>query len=127
MTERTIGYILLVTGIIVMIYSTFQIIAVFTGKTKPVQIVKYDKPTKSSLSEELLGDLQKNSPSMPELFDAESLNEIINLSVYYLIMQLLLGLGFKFSTLGVSMLRPIVVQVKNTKLESVIETESQTK
>lgn len=124
MTERTTGYILLVVGILVMIYSTWQIINVFTGKAKPIQVVNYEAPEQSVNTNDILGQLQRgNSGSlpMPQLFDPDALNEIINLSIYYFIMQFLLGLGYKFSSLGVSMLRPIVVQVKNKQLEQVVE------
>lgn len=126
MTERTVGYILLVAGILVMIYSTWQIINVFTGKAEPIQVVKYEAPEQSSSTSDLLNQLQGGRGGnvelpMPQLFDPDALNEIINLSIYYFIMQFLLGLGFKFSSLGVSMLRPIVVQVKNKQLEQVVE------
>lgn len=124
MTERTIGYILLTAGIIVMIYSATQIISVFTGKAKPIQVVDIEAPEQSSTSNDVFSQLQGDATlPMPQLFDPAALNEILNLSIYYFIMQFLLGLGFKFSSLGVSMLRPVVVHVKNKKLESVVAEE----
>lgn len=129
MTERTIGYMLLGVGILIMIYATWQIITIITGNTQPFHIINYKAPTSSISTDKLLGQLpgsQSGSITMPELFDSNAINDIINLSIYYLVMQFLLGLGYKFSSLGVSMLRPIVVQVKNKRLEQIEETESQT-
>lgn len=125
MTERKTGYILLIAGIIVMIYSAIQIIAVFTGKAKPIQVVNYKMPTAtSSPTSDVMQQFQGASLPTNQLFDQKGLNEIINMSIYYFIMQFLMGLGYKFSSLGVSMLRPIVVKVKNKKLESVAAEES---
>ncbi len=129
MTERTVGYILLVVGILIMIYSTWQIITIITGKTQPPHLIDYKSPESSISTDGLLGKLQGSSGGsmpMPQLFDTKALNDIINLSIYYLVMQFLLGLGYKFSSLGVSMLRPIVVQVKNKRLEQIVESDSPT-
>lgn len=129
MTERTVGYILLVVGILIMIYSTWQIITIVTGKAQPPHLIDYKTPESSISTDGLLGKLQGSSGSaipMPQLFDPKALNDIINLSIFYLVMQFLLGLGYKFSSLGVSMLRPIVVQVKNKRLEQTVESESST-
>ncbi len=127
MTERKVGYILLVAGILIMIYSATQIITIFTGKAEPLQIIQYEMPKQTTTSNSVLNQMQGGgSLPMPQLFDSEAINEILNLSLYYFIMQFLMGLGYKFSSLGVSMLRPLVVQIKNKKLESVVEQESQT-
>lgn len=124
MTERTIGYILLGVGILIMIFATWQIISIITGNAKPLTIINYKAPESSISTDSLLGQLpggQSGSITMPQLFDPKAINDIINLSIYYLVMQFLLGLGYKFSSLGVSMLRPIVVQIKNKRLEQIEE------
>ena len=108
-----------------MIYSATQIIAVFTGSAKPLQIVNYQLPGNDapSASDNIMKQFQGTTLPTGGMFDQKSLNTIINMSIYYFIMQFLMGLGYKFATLGVSMLRPIVVQVKNKKLEQVVEEE----
>ncbi len=128
MTEKTTGYILLVIGIIVMIFATIQIILVFTGKANPIDIFQYEKTSSSTSSADLdintlLMQMQSGTgqssnllPSLPFL-DPEVINKSLNLLVYYLIMQFLLGLGFKFASLGVQLIRPINVVLKNRKLE----------
>lgn len=134
MTERTTGYILLVIGIIIMVFATFQIIFVFTGKTDGVALFQYEETAQSETSSSLdinslLSQMQNSGsqgismdqiPNM-QLIDPKTLNQVLNLTVYYLIMQFLLGLGFKLSSLGVQLLRPINVQMKNKTLESTIQ------
>ncbi len=123
MTERKTGYILLIAGIIIMIYSATQIIAVFTGRAKPIEVVDYQMTKKESPTDKITQQFQLGALPTTPSFDQESLNELINLSIYYFIMQFLMGLGYKFSNLGVSMLRPIVVKVRNKELESVVAAE----
>jgi len=132
MSERVTGYSLLGIGIIVMIFATIQIISVFTGKAEPIPLFQYEKTTEkesqgSSFNPtDILNQLQGGSGSelegmgMPnvELIDPDVLNDILNLTVYYLIMQFLLGLGFKLASLGVQLIRPIHVHMKNRDFES---------
>lgn len=132
MSEKTIGYSLLVIGIIIMIFATFQIIGAFTGRANPIAIFQYEKQTSRSSNQDssidsLLNQLQNGSVNTDlnlsqtpniQLFDPLVINKILNLTVYYLIMQFLLGLGFKLSSLGVQLLRPIQVNMKNRTFDS---------
>ncbi|HRN70405.1 MAG TPA: hypothetical protein PLS49_04410 [Candidatus Woesebacteria bacterium] len=127
MTEKITGYSLLATGIIIMLFATIQIILVFTGKAKPIELFQYEKPQQTLSSEldlnSLLTQLQagqtNNAGSLPSLpfLDSETINRSLNLIVYYLIMQFLLGLGYKFASLGTQLIRPINVILKNRTLE----------
>ncbi len=128
MTEKTTGYILLVIGIIIMIFATIQIILVFTGKANPIDLFQYEKSSTPTSAADLdlntlLMQMQSVSagssnslPSLPFL-DPEVINKSLNLLVYYLIMQFLLGLGYKFASLGTQLVRPINVVLKNRQLE----------
>lgn len=130
MTERTTGYSLIIIGIIIMIFATIQIISVFTGRANPISFFQYEEKSSSNSNldvNSLLNQLQKSSEvsglnidSTPnfQLFDPKLINQILNLAVYYLIMQFLLSLGFKFASLGVQLVRPIHVNMKNRLLES---------
>lgn len=131
MSEKTSGYILLIIGIITMIFATSQIILVFTGRAKPIKLFNYETESSESAGsfnpQDLLKQFQNQTeqssiPSaMPnvQLIDPKALNDILNLTVYYLIMQFLLSLGFKFASLGIQLLRPIIVQMKNRTLDHV--------
>ncbi len=132
MSEKTTGYVLLIIGILLMIFATSQIIMVFTGRATPIKIFKTEESstqgTGSFNPQELIKQFQDTNTqgsSLPtqmpnvQLIDTKALNDILNLTVYYLIMQFLLSLGYKLASLGIQLLRPIVVQMKNRTLEQV--------
>lgn len=157
MTEKYVGYSLLATGILLMIFAVIQIIFVFTGRAEPAQVFEYNQPAPkiqeqdSSNQEALLrqlesGDLSSLLGSVGDGNDLSSLlgssgmgnnlsgfgidmasiNRMLNLTVYYFIMQFILSLGFKLSSLGVQMVRPLEVQVKRNNIAEMIDrTEKQ--
>lgn len=110
-----------------MIFAAIQIILVFTGKANPITIFQYKETSSSTSSSDLdinrlLTQMQSGSsqtgnslPTLPFL-DPEMINTSLNLLVYYLIMQFLLGLGYKFASLGTQLIRPINVVLKNRTL-----------
>ena len=104
MSEKITGYLLLATGLLVMLYSASSIYLVFTKKAPPIQLFSGD-----GIKVEIPG-----SKTSSELIPADQLNEISNLSAHYLLMSFLLGVGFKVGTLGIQLLRPIEVKL-NTK------------
>ena len=123
MSEKAIGYILLASGIVIMIFSTIQIILVFTGKLEPISAFSSKTATPANQSgidiSALMQQLQPNAgttngpvkaPAL-QLIDPEVLNHTLNLTVHFFIMQFLLSLGFKLSSLGVQMLRPIEIKL----------------
>ena len=132
MSEKTTGYTLLITGILIMIFATIQIITVITGKATPIEFFsnKTDITNNSSNSlnpEDLLKQIQGggnnsefNVGQMPnvQLIDPKMLNDILNLTLYYFIMQFLLSLGFKLASLGTQLLRPIQVDMKNRTFQT---------
>lgn len=132
MTEKAVGYTLLAIGIIIMIVASMQAITVFTGKSKPVRIFQ-SKPVVQQTApiqktqEELLLDIQSgdfssimNSGMSSGLqsfgIDPNMINDSLNYTVYFFLMQFLLGLGFKLASLGVQMVRPVNVIVRKNPL-----------
>lgn len=133
MNERITGYSLLFVGILIMIFATSQIILVFTGKANPIPLFQMDETsTKSDSDNSFIQQLQntaginRQQTSLPsvQLINPELLNRMLNLTVYYLIMQFLLGLGYKFASLGTQLIRPIQVKMKNRILEQVEKTDT---
>jgi len=132
MTEKAVGYTLLAIGIIIMIVASMQAIMVFTGKSKPVRIfqsktVAQQVAPVQKTQEELLMDIQSgdfsslmNSGMTSGLesfgIDPNMLNDSLNYTVYFFLMQFVLGLGFKLSSLGVQMVRPVQVVVRRNPL-----------
>lgn len=139
MAEKYIGYSLLVSGILLMVFAVVQIIMVFTGKAEPMQVFELEQQIETTqeqsqpLDQDVLmrqlqtGDLSSLMGSSMSGglsgigIDAASINKMLNLTIYYFIMQFILSLGFKISTLGVQMVRPVEVKVQRNKVAEMID------
>lgn len=133
-TEKIVGYTLLGVGILLMIISSIQIVFIFTGKIMPIQIVK-SQPQKSNQNsiknidktnyDELLQQAQQDPFSLigsgkdsgiSGIIDPAVINQMLNLIIYYFIMQFVLGFGYKLASLGVQMVRPLKVSVEQNRI-----------
>ena len=134
MTERIIGYTLLGIGIIMIVITTLQIFSVFTGKATPIDVFKAEtkQTTQTTTTSDLLEKIQQGdftellnsgsgSISGMGIIDPEALYKMLNITVYYFLMMFLLNVGFKIASLGVQMVRPIKVEVKNNKLAEMMD------
>ncbi len=139
-TEKIIGYTMLGVGILLMIFSSFQIILTFTGKAQAIKI--FESAPKENLQndtnaldmsnpDQLLQQVQQDPFSLltsggsgagfPQIIDPTVINQMLNLMVYYFIMQFLLGLGYKLASLGVQMVRPLKISIDKSQLTSLLE------
>ena len=116
MNERITGYILLSVGLLVMFGALIQVLLVFTGRTAPLPVFSMEAP-KLSLSS-LMPQLPTGSLPLPagtdqslELIPTADFNKTINMSVTLFLMGFVLSFGFKIASLGVMMLRPVVVKL----------------
>lgn len=124
MTEKIVGYTLLAIGLIVLGFSGLNMIDLVTGKVRPIEffhfeavnvdlegIVRGSLPIES-LPPEVVA-LVAGKPTQPtELLSADLLNQPANFIVHLSIMGILAGVGQKIASLGVMMLRPIQVHLK---------------
>lgn len=109
MSEKITGYLLLFLGLLVIGYSAISIYLVFTKKTQPIQLF-----TGSGISLDLSGYMPPGTPkSKTDLVSANTLNDISNISAHYLLMTFFVGVGFKVSSLGIQLLRPIEVKLNS--------------
>ncbi|MCA9371853.1 hypothetical protein KC726_03050 [Candidatus Woesebacteria bacterium] len=141
MTEKNIGYTLLVLGITAMTFALIAIISVIMGKAAVPTIINLQSQKTATMHEptqpkqtldqnngtdqlnqltNLLGkngrpNLGATSP-IPQMqfFDPTMFEGILNTTVYYLVMQFVLGFGYKIAYLGTQLIRPIkVIQKSN--------------
>lgn len=116
MNERVTGYILLIAGLIIMFGALIQVLLVFTGRIQPISTFSIESP-KLSLSA-FMPQLPTGSLPLPagtgdqslELLPTADFNKMINMSVTIFLMGFVLSFGFKIASLGVMMLRPVVVK-----------------
>ena len=125
-SERIVGYVLISLGIMTMVFAAIQIITVYTNKATPIEFFT-SKPiiaqqVESDGTDNMLAGLGGGSSlPIPQLIDPALLNNVLNMAIYFLIMNFLLGLGFKIANLGVQLVRPIKVEVRNNQIASILE------
>lgn len=127
MSEKVTGYVLVGVGILVMIISLIQIVSVMSGGSIPLHIFKYSETANSDGSSgvfdplnptSLLDSLNSGDLSSINLIDPRVITDLLNIIVYYLILQFVMGFGYKIASLGVQLLRPIHVDMKHRDLKT---------
>lgn len=103
MSEKITGYLLLLGGLVIIFLGAVNIYQVFTKQAQPIQLISGE-----GIKVEIPGS---KTPS--ELIPADQLNEISNLTAHYLLMSFLVSIGFKISSLGIQLLRPIEVKLNS--------------
>lgn len=122
MGEKVTGYSLLVIGILTILLSVFSVYMVFTKKQKPVDL--FTLPGISIDLSNLAGsDLPPEAAQLkgPEalktdLVQPDIINAPLNLFAHLIFMGFVANIGFKISSLGVQMLRPIKVNLREEKV-----------
>jgi hypothetical protein len=118
MKTKIIGYALLIIGVLIIITSALGVYFVFSGRINAYKV--FDLP---AITLDLSGLMEAENPNneLPqasletELVKSEILNSPLNLAAHLLFMAFMVNVGFKISTLGVQMLRPIKVKVRGDK------------
>jgi hypothetical protein len=127
MSEKVTGYILLASGIAIILFSMFSLIFVFTKRAEPIQLfnLKGISLDASSLTPQMdLSNVpgvkipQKTQKPPPiEIMPAESINFSANIFAHLMFMGFLISVGSKIATLGTNLLRPIIVK-SSKKIDS---------
>ena len=106
--EKIIGYVLLISGVLLMLFSIYQIIQVFTGASSPPTLFNFSDITFSSpLSEE-----------SSTIISGKDLNTLFGMGAWYMMMFFVMWAGGKISSLGVNLMREIRVEVKGNIKET---------
>jgi hypothetical protein len=132
MTEKILGYVLLIAGLFMIICSAFSVYQVFTGKAMPVRIfrlpgirldigkiVASQMPQVSGLPDNIdlskilpqLAEQQKSTSGTQEIISADMVNIPLNYFMHLMLMGFLLNVGVQIAGLGTKLLRPIVVKL----------------
>ena len=102
MTEKIVGYTLLGIGILGIIFTAGSVFMVFTGKILPIQLFNLPAITFS---------LAPGTKPV-ELMTADAINQTSNIAAHLFLMGFLAGAGQKLASLGVQLVRPIVIKAK---------------
>ncbi len=120
MTEKVVGYLLLVLGLVIMGYSAVSVYNVFTGSWEPVNIFSFSGISINTV-DLIGGDLspaqrqELNSQmgnAQMEVISRDLLNDPLNLAAHLFLMGFVVSVGFKIGSLGTQLIRPIKVTVR---------------
>jgi len=119
-SDRILGYILFVFGILIIFYSAFNVYRVFTKAFEPVQLFNFQgigldaaSLVGSDLPSEQKELLNKSGGSTKmEIIPGSMINQMSNVLAHILLMGFLASIGYKVASLGIMMLRPVVVKLQ---------------
>lgn len=100
--ERIVGYVLLGIGLILIFFSIYEMITVFTGASPPPKLFNF-----SDIYFPAAGEAE------PKLMIAgEELNKLVAMAFWYLLMFFIMWAGGKIASLGINLIKEIKVEVK---------------
>ncbi len=114
-TNYTIGYSLIVIGVVIMVACVLNGYGLFKGG-KPIQLFSFNgisldlgKALTSGLPTELQG---QGVNLTQQLFSSEMINDPLNLTVHLFFLYFFASMGQKIAQLGVSLVRVIKINQK---------------
>jgi hypothetical protein len=115
MSEKIIGYILLLFGLLIIFYSVFSAYEVFNKKSKPVDLFSF--PAISMDYSKLIQGAPPNADMKQELIAPAILNEPTNYIAHLLLMGFIATAGYKIASIGTMLLRTIKVNLKEESIK----------
>ena len=103
-TNKIIGYILLIIGVLLIAGPLWQTYNIFTGKAQPAQIFMKAVPlTENSnvSATDIQGQIQN---ALIKVLPVDSINNTLNLSIWMLLMWILIYGGGKIADIGVKLI-----------------------
>lgn len=119
MSERIIGYALLVVGLILIFAPLWSVYQVFTGQKKPVQLFQFNgislDPSQFmnlEVPQELSDSgVKLESSSKPQdIIPPNLINDTSNIFAHVVLMGFVASIGFRIASLGTQLMRPIIVK-----------------
>lgn len=132
-TDKIIGYILLFSGVLLILVALFLAFNLLTGKSKPPTVFNVEAPTINLPTNNLKLQLPENTklpagmtlsqdgsetPQGFKVIPDEVLNGSLNIGLSYLLFMFIASSGAKLASIGVSMVKDIKVTVKEDKLKT---------
>lgn len=119
MSEKIVGYLLIVSGISVMAFSAGSAYSVFTGKSQPIRLfaisgisIDFGQIVGGMLPPELAGQAGKKPSQKTEVIPGDVMNQLFNLLSFLMLMGFLMSFGYKLAGLGVQLVRPVKVTLR---------------
>lgn len=115
-SEKIIGYLLLLTGIIIILYAVINIYQVFSGKATPIELFASDGISLDLAAIVGEGKLPSEGNFKTEIISPDILNTSLNIFAHIFFMGFIVNVGFKIANLGTLLIRPINVKLKEASI-----------
>jgi len=113
--EKTAGYALLAIGIIVIFFSIYQMVTVFTGGSSPPELFNFsDISAPVAQGESIL------------LMSGQDLSRLVAMVFWEMLMFFIMWAGGKIASLGVDLIREIRVEIRARSPEPLGKIEEET-
>lgn len=119
MSEKVTGYSLLVAGVAIILIALMFVYQVFTKQAEPAHLFSFpgisidlSKIVASQLPKDVT--LPAGTTMEQEIIPAKVVNDSANIAAHLFLMGFVASVGYKIASLGVLMLRPVVVRLKET-------------
>lgn len=121
MSEKIVGYLLLVAGLVIIVIAVISVYSVFTKKSNPVDLfnlggisIDMSSFAGADLSSEQREQLARsNLSTKTELIPSSVLSTPLNYAAHLMFMGFLASIGFKIANIGTMLIRPIKVKLKS--------------
>jgi hypothetical protein len=110
MSEKITGYLLLLIGLIIIGLSSLNVYQVFTKQIQPVNVFLFDSIRLDFAK--FIPEAPVNTDLTQELVPSDVLNLPMNYAAHLMLMGFLASSGYKIASIGVTLLRPIKVKLK---------------
>ena len=132
-SDKILGYVLLIIGILIIVATALYAYLVLTGKQQAPKVLNIEAPTLSipspsqslnlssleatGVPKELLNSLQTQSQTPQntnvKLLKDADLSALLNIGVFYFFVMFMTTVGAKIASIGVQLIKDIKVKVKS--------------
>ncbi|RLG60322.1 hypothetical protein DRN86_02860 [Candidatus Geothermarchaeota archaeon] len=108
--DKMIGYALLATGIILIVFSIYSMYSVFTMASSPPPIFRMD-----DIKIQITPPREGQPPSEIVLVPGDQASNVVNMMLWGLLMFFISSAGAKIGGIGVKLIKEVKVEVKEGK------------
>jgi hypothetical protein len=121
MQDKSLGYALLIIGILIMVFGMIQMALLVTRVIKPFPTFSFTEIFENANSPEIQALLEQAQGTQAGTSAAQAAavssinpqvaNDVLNFAVYFFFMSFIATIGYRISDLGVKMIRPAVLKM----------------
>ncbi len=103
--NKTIGYVLLLVGLLLIVAPIYQAYNIFTGKSLPSQVFKIPKLSSATVANNPFDIAQQTQKALVNALPLDLINNTLNLGSWMILMTLFMLGGGQIANLGIRLLK----------------------